>query len=109
MRAFKNQSNDSCGSSLEELQTRYRQQLSFLINVAPDGNYVQGDIMYRGVDDVASFKKQAYELNFLWEQTLELRCGSARYKPVLSTLENTYSLSQDRNILVVFVPEDKND
>lgn len=109
LRAFKNEQNDSCGLSLEVLEDQYRRQLSFLINIAPDGERVEGDIMYRGVADEAAFKRQAYELNFLWEEAVELRCGNARYRPVLSTLENTYSLTHDRNVLVVFVPEHESD
>ncbi|MBS1581097.1 MAG: hypothetical protein JST66_02750 [Bacteroidetes bacterium] len=80
------------------------QQLCFVLNLAPDTTHFKGDVMYAGVRNVEEFKEQAYALNFLWEEHVELHCGESIYRPVLSTLENTYGLSKDRNVVLVFAP-----
>lgn len=91
-------------SSFNELLERHGQQLCFVLNLAPDSVHFNGDVMYAGVRNVNEFKEQAYALNFSWEERVELHCGAATYHPVLSTLENTYGLSKDRNVVLVFAP-----
>jgi hypothetical protein len=81
------------------------QQLCFLVNLGPDGTHFKGDVMYSGVRSKEDFLQQAYDLNFNWEAMVTLRCGDRTYAPVLSSLENTYSLTKDRNVMLVFVPE----
>jgi hypothetical protein len=95
---------DSCGPGLAQLIALHDDQLSFVLNLAADGEHAQGDVMYAGVNDAESYKRQAFNLNFSWDQYVELRCGDQRYVPVLSTLENTYGLTQDRNVILVFAP-----
>lgn len=51
----------------------------------------------------------AWSLNFSWDEQASLRCGKNEYKPVLSTLENTYGLTKDRNVILVFAPTERGD
>ncbi|MBK9288487.1 MAG: hypothetical protein IPN38_12575 [Flavobacteriales bacterium] len=84
-------------------------QLCFLVNLGPDGKHFNGDVMYSGAQSKEEFLQQAYDLNFNWEAMVSLRCGGRTYAPVLSSLENTYSLTKDRNVMLVFVPETSGD
>jgi len=97
-------------TSAEQTATAaYAKQLYFVVNLATNDTSRKTDVMFNGVRDVTSFKEQAYDLNFGWDQRVKLRCGSHTYTPRLSTLENTYSLTKDRNIIIVFTPDGSDD
>jgi hypothetical protein len=102
------------GTDLDPVQLKpliqsYRQQLYFVVNLAVDQAEPSTDIMYAGVRDINAFRRQAYDLNFGWSEMALLRCGSRTYRPQLSTLENTYGLTKDRNIILVFTPTEPED
>jgi len=105
------QANESNADSLANgaRRTSPGDQLTFVINLATDGEHRKGDVMHAGVRDVADLIEQAYLLNFSWEEEVVLRCGDNSYRPVLSTLENTYGLTPDRNVVLVFAPDREND
>jgi hypothetical protein len=88
--------------------TQFKDQLTFIVNLAT-AQAAHGDVMYAGILDMGSYLERAHALNFEMEQHVTLRCGTAAFKPVLSTLENTYGLEPDRNIVMVFVPEQCDD
>jgi hypothetical protein len=100
---------DSSHAELDALKAQYAGQYYFVVNLATDGVARTGDIMHTGVHNVDGFKQQAFDLNFAWDEMVRLRCGPATYKPVLSTLENTYGLTKDRNVVIVFTPPNKQD
>lgn len=104
-----NAAPDSCGPALHDLVRDQKKQLSFILNIAPDGETITGDVMYADVSSVEAFKERAYDLNFPLEDRIELRCGTKLYTPVLSTLENTYGITKDRNLIIVFVPSEADD
>jgi hypothetical protein len=95
--------------AIDELVHAYSTQMSFFVNLALDEETPTNDIMFAGVRDVTGFKEQAYALNFGWSDMALLRCGTRSYRPQLSTLENTYGLTKDRNVLLVFTPTVKDD
>lgn len=101
--------SDSCSTLLADLQAQYAGQLYFVVNLATDGERRTGDVMYTGVYNVESFKQQAYDLNFTWDEMVQLQCGPNTYRPVLSSFENTYGLTKDRNVIIVFAPQNTND
>jgi hypothetical protein len=84
-------------------------QLCVVVNLAPDTLHYKGDVMRAGVRTIPELKEQALLLNFNWEDMAELKCGGNTYRPVISSLENTYGLSKDRNVVLVFVPEQGSD
>jgi len=96
-------------TDLDQAMIQQGKQLCFLVNLGPDGHHFKGDVMYSGVRNKEDFMQQAYDLNFNWEAMVTLRCGNRSYAPVLSSLENTYSLTKDRNVMLVFVPETSGD
>lgn len=101
--------NDSCHDRLAELLDFHAHQLCFILNLAPDTAHFKGDIMYAGVRTKEQFTEQAFALNFSWADMAELHCDKEIYRPVLSTLENTYSLTKDRNVILVFSPKSNTD
>lgn len=100
---------DSCASELETLLAQHRGQMSVTLTFAPDGVHSKGDIMYSGVTDRSAFIERALAMNFDWQERVELRCGDVSYHPVLSTMENTYGLTEGRNIVLVFAPNSRTD
>lgn len=109
LNALREAKSSAIGHELVELIEQHAGQFYFVVNLATDGVARTGDVMYTGVRDVEAFKQQAYDLNFAWEDMVSLRCGDATYRPVLSTLENTYGLTKDRNVVLVFTPPGKDD
>lgn len=78
--------------------------MTFLLTIGPAAPARGQDIMYTGVSTPEDYKQQAMDLNFDWENLVELDCGGATYQPVLSSFENTYGLTQNRNVVLVFTP-----
>lgn len=110
LRERKGLAQDSCTPPVGLIIEQHRAMLCFRLNIAlEEGRTGVGDVMYAGTRSAEEFKQQAFDLNFSWEQLIELRCGDKVYKPVLSSLENTYSLSMDRNVMLAFVPERRDD
>jgi hypothetical protein len=95
-------------NEIDSLLSSLSDQLTFIVNLRHD-EPSQNDIMYNGVSNINEYKEQAYALNFGWDEMALLRCGSGQYKPILSTLENTYGLTYDRNVILVFKPSNKGD
>jgi hypothetical protein len=43
------------------------------------------------------------------EDFVQLKMGESKYKPVLSSMENTYGIGQSRDIMIVFSPSSLKD
>ncbi len=79
---------------------------AFIMVFGPDeseGN--TNDIMYDGLKTFKEYAERALTLNFDMENKVELRINQLSYAPVLSSLENTYGLSKDRKVNLVFAPQ----
>ncbi len=104
------EAGDSASSErMKELVAAYSRQLYFVVNLSTDEDVPTSDVMLAGAQDMSSYKQQAYALNFGWSEMAVLRCGGTTYSPKLSTLENTYGLSKDRNVVLVFTPDGPDD
>lgn len=78
---------------------------SFIMVFGPDeskGN--TNDIMYDGITNFKEYAERALTLNFDMEQNVELHTPKGTFSPTLSSLENTYGLSKDRKVNLVFTP-----
>ena len=78
---------------------------SFMMVFGPDeskGN--KNDIMYDCIDNFKEYAERSLTLNFDMENNVELNVNQLAYKPALSSLENTYGLSKDRKVNLVFAP-----
>ncbi len=94
----------------DSLAALYKGSLSFCLSMGPDaekGN--TNDIMLQGLRTYQEYTQRSQAMNFEMEQYVSIHCGDREYRPVLSALQNTYGLGQQRDILLVFVPKDKND
>jgi len=95
----------------DSLLNNNKASASFLMIFGPDeskGN--KDDIMYTGLKNFKEYVERAMTLNFDLEQQITLSTEENDYLPVLSSLENTYGLSKDRKINIVFtsLKEQKN-
>lgn len=102
---------DSCAldTAYAHALNSHAKQLTLIVNLAPSADAAGSDIMTAGVANEREFIQQAFDLNFNFDLRAELHCDGQRYEPVLSALENTYGLTKDRNITLVFVPTDTAD
>jgi hypothetical protein len=94
----------------DSLLQYYSQSESFIVTFGPDeakGN--QSDIMFDGVKNFQDYVERSMELNFDLENKVRLKAGDKEYAPVLSSLENTYGLSKDRKVNLVFATDRKKD
>lgn len=90
----------------DSLLTYYKNSAAFVMTLAPDESKKNnsGDIMYKGVKNFKEYIERALALNFNLENEVDLEVNGSTYTPVLSSLDNTYSLSNDRKINFVFAP-----
>jgi hypothetical protein len=97
-------------ASYDSLLSYYRRSESFIVTFGPDeakGN--QSDIMFDDVNNFQEYVDRSMELNFDMEEKIRLKTGDKEYAPVLSSLENTYGLSKDRKVNLVFTPDKNTD
>jgi len=88
----------------------YAQSLCFMITLGTDERKdKQGDIMYRNITQYKEYVQRTVSMNFEMQQFIKLKADKEEYVPVLSSMENIYSLDNKRNILLVFAPKTKQD
>lgn len=97
-------------SQRDSILNLYRNSLSFLFSIGPDEkNGVEGDIMFNSVENYSQYKERVYDMNFFFGEKITLKAGEKEYKPVLTSMENIYGIGPSRNIILVFVPAEKED
>lgn len=79
----------------------YANTICFLLTVTP-GETGRGDVMTQGVGSFEDFQSRAMQLNFDVKDHVTLRYGGIETPAVISTMENTYGLSEARDIMVIF-------
>ena len=88
---------------IDSLLNIYSQSLTFIITISPDDREgEQFDIMYFNIENKEDYYERAHKLNFNISEYISLTTRKSEYAPVLHTLENTYGLSNSRNIYIVF-------
>lgn len=95
--------------AIDSIISGYQKSLTFLMTIGVDGKIKKGDVMYQDVTNYEEYKQKLYAMNFEVEQLTTLTLNNKKYKPVLSSLENVYGLTESRNITLVFVPESENE
>ncbi len=95
----------SSQKSFDSLLTFYDNNATFIMTLGPDETTgTTGDIMYKGVKNFKEYVLQAKHLNFDLEKQVSMETNEGNYYPALSSLDNTYSLTSNRNINFVFSP-----
>lgn len=74
----------------------------FILNIGPAAGSRTGDVMTHGVSGMEDYAARMETMNFRLEESIELRVGDRVLKPVFVHLENTYGLTNDRNLHLVF-------
>lgn len=80
------------------------ESLHFIFTIALREDKASGDVIYSGVNDKADFEQRVYTLNFGMEQYWALHTNLGEYAPVLTNMENSYSLTDYRKIHLLFAP-----
>ncbi len=97
-------------ASYDSLLLQQQKVATFLMVLAPDEDKgTKGDIMYKDIQNFKQYVERSLTLNFDLENQIELKTDKGEYKASLSSLENTYSLTNDRKINFVFTPTTKED
>ena len=90
----------------DSLYASMHQSLYFIFTISPREGRAAGDVMYSGVNDYPDYKQRVQALNFGIKDYWSLRTEAGEFAPVLSNLENTYSLTDYRKLHIVFAPPD---
>ena len=92
--------------SLDSLMQSFSQTLAFQMNLSPDKSVAEGDVMYKGISSYDDYADRVRMVNFNMPEMIALHIGENVYTPVLCLAENTYSLTQGRNVLILFEATD---
>lgn len=89
----------------DSLMVKYSQSRTFLLTIGlqpSEGKQPVGDIMYFNISDQEQFNRRLENLTFNFCQYIKLNTAKNTYSPVLHVFENTYGISPDRTIYLVF-------
>lgn len=95
---------------LDSLIAQYNHNRTFLLTLSledQNNSLPNGDIMYSNIISPEEYDNRLLELSFNIKQYIKLETESNSYVPVLHTFENTYGLSPNRGIYLVFAPGGK--
>jgi hypothetical protein len=110
--ALKELKGDTANKRLnyDSLLNYHRNSSSFIITFGPDeAKKNTNDIMYDNIKNFREYTERSLDLNFDMENKIVLKTKKGEYAPVLSSLENTYGLSKDRKVNLVFAAGMKDD
>lgn len=107
-RAWQEFQNNSYFSSTQRdsILTNMEKSLYFVFTISPRHEKASGDVMYSKVNNLPDYQQRVKTLNFNFKDYWQLQSPKGNFTPVLSTLENTYSLSDYRKLHLVFATED---
>ncbi len=103
--ALKESSEGNLKGSYDSLYTLYKQNHTFLLSVSYTDDKNVNDPMYKDLRDYPDYKVRAQAMNFDMNEYVSIKTSSNEYRPVLTSMENTYSLKGQRNIYLVFTDE----
>jgi hypothetical protein len=85
----------------DSLLKLYKYNLGFLITIKTTA---ESNPLYKNLTHPGQYSERLNALNFKMNEMLSLHVGENVYKPALTSLENTYGLSNEVKINVVFSP-----
>mgnify|MGYP000002888321 CR=1 FL=1 len=80
------------------------QSVHFTMEIEADGKRKKGNFLYNNVSAVGDFKDNVNYFNFSIIEDIRVAVNDTPYNVVLSNMENTYTLSDNRKIHFVAVP-----
>jgi protein-tyrosine-phosphatase len=112
---FASQTDKALEAQTDSILAYYQKQYVFLLTVKPKAAQPtenqenrqthNPDVMYRDISNYSEFKERVTQVNFHADEYIYLVTSGKRLKPLLHTLENTYSLMPQRTIYLVFADE----
>ena len=103
--ALKESSEGGMKGSYDSLYTLYKRNHTFLLSVSYTDEKDINDPMYKDLRDYPEYKARAQAMNFDMNEYVSIKTSSNEYRPVLTSMENTYSLKGQRNVYLVFADE----
>lgn len=92
--------------SFDSLANYYNTQLHFLLTIESAD---EQRVLFKGITNPEEYAQRVNELNFNIENTTSVKTMGNLYKPVLTSLENTYNLGKDVKLNLLFAPHNKVD
>jgi hypothetical protein len=98
---------------MDSLLNYYQRSRTFLMTIKPCATQpdaaarTSGDVIYKGIGNYQEYQQRVMQLNFNLGEFLELHAGKQVFKPTLSTMENTYGVTEQRNFYLVFSDADE--
>lgn len=88
----------------DSLTKVYKRSRTFLVSFSLDDktNKEAPDIMYRDISSLEDYNQRFEDLTFNIGNYLQLKTANNIYVPVLHTFENTYGITPNRSIYLVF-------
>ena len=80
------------------------QSVHFLMEIESDGAKHEGNFLYKDVNGAEDFKNNVNYFNFSIIDDVSVAVNGTQYKVVLSNMESTYTLGDNRKIHFVAVP-----
>lgn len=94
-------------ANYDSLLRDYCYSATFLVSFRPADDKEGQDVMYRNVNNYQEYIERSMTLNFDLESKIKLEASGTEYRPVLSSLENTYGLSKGRTVYMIFSAKEK--
>lgn len=88
----------------DSIERLYKNNIAFLFTIGPDEKKRNSDVMMDGISTYNDYVDRSLSMNFDMESLVSLWIDGKEYKPVLSSMENTYGLENSRSIMLVFAP-----
>lgn len=83
----------------------YTASHTFLLSIASTEKGGEQDPMYQDLENYSEYKERALTMNFDMNEYVSIKTSTQEFRPVLTSMENTYSLKGQRNIYMVFTDE----
>ncbi|MES2730610.1 MAG: hypothetical protein V4714_02640 [Bacteroidota bacterium] len=91
----------------DSLLNYYSHSRTFLMTIKPEvASGASGDVIYQGIGNYQEYQQRVMQLNFHLGEYLSLHAGKQLFVPSLSTMENTYGVTELRNFYLVFSDTD---
>lgn len=97
-------SDQSKRAGTNEAETSAK-SLHFILTVSSGGAFKNSDVMMTGVGSYEEYADRMILLNFRMSEMIQLRIGERVVSPVISNMENTFGLTEDRKIHIVFADD----
>jgi hypothetical protein len=83
---------------------KHDQSVHFIMEIEADGKHKKGNFLYNEVQGVGDFKDNVNYWNFTIIEDVRIVVNETPFNVVLSNMENTYTLGDNRKIHFVAVP-----